>query len=173
MHRIRRGIGIGFVGGIVGLAAMELVRRLTAPLTKRAREPTEVFVRARSMSLIGPHHEPGESATAALGRLGYHKLVGEPPSKATKAKLSWAVHIGYGLLVASAYGAIRGDTHGHAIRDGIAFGAALWLFGDELAVPLLGLSDKPTLYHPTQHAQSFAQHLGFGIATARALEALR
>ncbi len=49
---------------------------------------------------------------------------------------------------------------------GALFGAGLWLLGDELAVPLLGLSDRPTSYPVTSHLQSLAQHLGFGVATA-------
>lgn len=174
---IRRGLGLGLVAGAVGLVAMEAVRRATAPLVKkRARKPTDVFVTERSMSQVGVHHEEGESATAAIGRMGYEKLVGEEPSKDTKSDLSWAVHIAYGVLVASAYGLLRGRAHGHALRDGLIFGTGLWLFGDELAVPLLGLADKPTAYDPTQHLQSFAQHLGFGVATAattRALEVFR
>lgn len=174
---IRRGLGLGLLAGAVGLIAMEAVRRATAPLVKqRARKPTDVFVTARSMSQVGVHHEPGESATAALGRMGYEKLVGEEPSKDTKSDLSWAVHIGYGFLVATVYGLVRGHSTGHVLRDGLAFGTGLWLFGDELALPLLGLADKPTAYDPTRHLQSFAQHLGFGVATAattRALEAFR
>ncbi len=174
---IRRGLALGIVAGGVGLLAMEVVRRATAPLVKkRAHKPTDVFVTARSMSQVGVHHEPDESATAAIGRMGYEKLVGEEPSQETKSDLSWAVHIGYGLLVASGYLALRGHARGHLVRDGLLFGAGLWLLGDELALPLLGLSDKPTAYDPTQHLQSFAQHLGFGVATAattRALEAFR
>jgi hypothetical protein len=46
------------------------------------------------------------------------------------------------------------------------------LFGDELAAPLLGLSDKPTAYHPARHAQSLVSHLGYGVATAAATRAL-
>lgn len=151
----------------MGLAAMELVRRATRPLMKdRSPAPMDVFPTTRSMSLVGPQHEPGESATAALGRIAYHKLTGRAPSAETKSKLSWLVHIGYGLLVASGYGALRARGHHDAFRDGVVFGAGLWLLGDELAVPLLGLADKPTAYHPTRHAQSLAQHLGFGVATA-------
>jgi hypothetical protein len=173
MHRIARGLLAGTVGGIAGIAVMEGIRRATAPLRpERASKPTDVFLTERSIALIGPHHEPGEDAPAAIGRLAYQKLVGRPPSPKTKSALSWAVHLTYGLLVASLYGAIRSGGVRHAVRDGLAFGASLWLFGDELAVPLLGLSDKPSAYPPISHATSLAQHLGFGIATAAATRTL-
>jgi len=52
------------------------------------------------------------------------------------------------------------------------FGTALWLFGDEIAAPLLGLADKPTEYHVTTHVQALLQHLGYGIATVATTNAL-
>ncbi|HEX5060400.1 MAG TPA: hypothetical protein VFV99_13625, partial [Kofleriaceae bacterium] len=70
-----------------------------------------------------------------------------------KSALSWLVHIAYGSLVAAAYGALRAGHPRNTFLDGIALGTGLWLFGDELAVPLLGLADKPTAYSPSSHLQ--------------------
>jgi len=163
-------LGIGVVGGLAGLVAMDAAKRLVQPLVKkRVPKPTDVFASERTMSPLGSHHRPGESATDALGRMGYQTLFGREPSASEEWALSWAVHIAYGLFVAGAYGAIgarRRRSFFRAIRTGAIFGFGLWLFGDELAVPLLGLADRPTQYHATQHAQSLTAHLGFGIATA-------
>lgn len=157
----------------MGLVAMQLAQTLAKPLVKqREPKPTDVFLTERSMSPLGPQHHPDESATDALGRIAYQKLAGHPPSPRTKKKLSWGVHIGYGLLVASLYGLVRGGRTHHALRDGLLFGSGLWLLGDELAVPLLGLGDKPTAYHPTLHLQTLLAHLGFGAATAGATQLL-
>jgi hypothetical protein len=128
------------------------------------------------MSPLGSHHRDDESATAAVGRIGYERVVGHDPSEKQERALSLAAHLGYGLCVAGLYGAIearRRRSLTRAIRTGALFGLGLWLFGDELAAPLLGLSDKPTQYHPTQHAQSLVAHLGFGIATAATTHAIR
>lgn len=150
---------------------MELVRRTTAGwVKKKPHEPMDVFATGRTISPFGVHHQPDESATDALGRIAYEKVTGNTPSESTKRELSWAVHIAYGVVVAATFVALR--RHPRVLRDGFWFGAALWLFGDELVVPLLGLADKPTAYHPTQHAQSFAQHIGFGVTTAAATRAL-
>ena len=173
MDTLRSVLKVAVAGG-AGLAVMELVRRGTAPWIKQKEpEPMDVFATERSMSLYGVHHQPDESATDAIGRLAYEKVTGEEPTPSTKRALSWAVHIGYGLLVTTLFMSFR--RHPRVLRDGLWLGAGLWLFGDELAVPLLGLADKPTAYHPTRHAQSLAQHIGFGVTTAaatRALEAL-
>ena len=76
------------------------------------------------------------------------------------------------VLVASLYGLVRGGRTHRVVRDGLLFGSGLWLLGDELAVPLLGLGDKPTAYHPTLHLQMLLAHLGFGVATAGATQLL-
>ena len=176
MHERSRGLGFGLIGGAIGLVAMDLVRRGTAPLVnRRAPERTTVFLTERTMSPLGPQHRNDEGATDALGRITYQRITGKEPAKATKRKLSWAVHIAYGLLVAAGYGVIRGRSR-HVVRDGLLFGAGLWLLGDELAVPLLGLADKPTAYHPSRHAQALVEHLAYGVAaatTARALGGVR
>jgi hypothetical protein len=177
MRTLRSKLGYGLLGGAAGLLAMELVKRVTAPVVRsRAPRPTGEDLTARtSMSAIGRHCGPEESATDALGRILYENLVGRPPPPQTKRKLSWAVHIGYGLVVASLYAGVRGgrDRGGAgAMASGALFGAGLWLLGDELAVPLLGLSGKPTRYPVTSHLQSLAQHVGFGVATATTTRAL-
>jgi len=171
MRNLRKKLAYGLLGGAAGLVAMELVKRATAPLVKRrAPRPAGEPSSARSsISVIGAHHGPEESATDALGRIVYQTVTGRTPSPDTQRQLSWAVHIGYGLAVASLYGVIGGGrSHGvaRAVLGGALFGAGLWLLGDELAVPLLGLSDRPTSYPVTSHLQSLAQHLGFGVATA-------
>jgi hypothetical protein len=170
-------IGIGVVGGLAGLAAMSAAERLVQPFVKkRAPAPTDVFATERNISPLGSHHREDESATDAAGRIAYQRVVGHEPSERQERALSWGVHIGYGLFVAGVYGAIEARERRslmRAIRTGALFGLGLWLFGDELAVPLLGLADKPTEYHVTKHAQSLVAHLGFGIATAATTNAIR
>lgn len=176
MRTLRSKLGYGLLGGAAGLVAMELVRRVTAPLVQRRAPPPGADAgTARAPSAVGRHHGPDESATDALGRIVYENLAGHAPSPVAKRTLSWAVHIGYGLVAASIYAAARGGRDrgiARAVAGGALFGAGLWLLGDELAVPLLGLSDKPTRYPVASHLQSLAQHLGFGVATAAATRAL-
>jgi len=184
MHDRIKGFGLGLLGGVAGLVGMRLAQRLAAPIVKpRAPGSTDVFV-TESTSLLGWRHGPDEAANEALARIAYEALLHRAPSTRTKQRLAWLFHVGYGLLMAALYGALappsgRGARRrpGHAtrraVRSGAAFGAALWLVGDELALPLLGLSDKPTAYHPTRHLQALAAHLGYGVATAATTQALR
>jgi len=156
----------GLVGGAAGLAMMQLAHAAMKPLVKRARsKPAEPD---RSISLVGDHHRRDEGATDALGRIAYTTITHREPSDRTKAALSWAVHLAYGLAMASLYGAVRGRPlrASHAVGSGALFALGLWLVGDELAVPLLGLADKPTAYPAIRHVDSLVAHLAYGITTA-------
>lgn len=117
------------------------------------------------MSMIGTHHQPDESATDAVARIGYEMIARRPPTQKAKRAMSWAVHIGYGLKLGALYGALRGETR-HPLRDGLVFAFASWLVVDELATALFGLADKPTVYTIASHAQALAQHVGYGLALA-------
>jgi hypothetical protein len=183
MHDRIEGLKHGLLAGAAGLGAMQLAHRVTRPLVQqRAPRATDVFATERAMSPLGPQHLPDETPTAALARIAYQRVAHRPPPDRLKPALSWAVHVGYGLLVAALYGALRApgrrrrSTARGAVASGAVFGLGLWLIGDELAVPLLGLADKPSAYHPTRHAQALVEHLAYGVAaatTARALGGVR
>jgi hypothetical protein len=48
---------------------------------------------------------------------------------------------------------------------GLPFGFALWVLGDEIAVPALGLGKQPTEYSPEVHADALAAHFMYGATT--------
>ena len=74
------------------------------------------------------------------------------------------VHYLFGTAVGAIYGAYAERTH-DARRSGAAFGSTVWLAADEVAMPLLGLSDS-TFRRPVEmHLQSLAAHLVYGTAT--------
>lgn len=176
MNKVITRLGIGEVAGVAGLVAMGALKRFVQPLVKqRQPQPMDVFASENTISPLGTHHQPDESATDAMARLAYQRVVGHEPNERQKRALSLAVHIACGLAVAGLYGVFEGrkrHTLRHAIGRGVLLGFGTWAFGRELAAPLLGLADKPTHYHPTQHAQSLVAHLGFGIATAATTNAI-
>jgi hypothetical protein len=92
----------------------------------------------------------------------------------TEKKLAGpAVHYAYGSLVGALYGGLAEFLPGVSAGMGLPFGIALWLLGDEIAVPALGLSKPPTEYPPQMHADALAAHLMYGVTTDMLRRVLR
>ena len=148
---------------------MEMVAAARPNPWSRSVRPTRVAtMRNRSMSPIGTH---SKSPTRVGRRRQYtHALRDAVRPTALRQDAERVVVGGSHHVWTVRRCTVRGGSPGipRPLRDGALYGAALWLFGDELAVPLLGLSDKPTAYHPARHAHSLAQHLGYGFALAAA-----
>jgi len=169
-----KGFVLGLAGGAVGLIAMDSYWQWVAPLVTSwvSNQTSESSGHVEpqpldSISLIGKQYQEGESSTAALGRIAYRALTGqEAQSQETKTTLSYLVHWIYGMLQGGIYGAIRAAAGFPDIRGGLAFATGLWLFGDELTVPLLGLQGGPTSVPPRQHANRLGAHLAYGFGTA-------
>lgn len=166
-----KGFIVGAVGGLVGTLAIgaywQAVTALTGADPRQAKKQDDSPGPLDSISLVGQQHQKGESSTAAMGRIGYQLVTGKPPkSKETRALLSNMVHWAIGTGGAAAYGVLAGQTDALNPQGGVLLGTAMWLVGDELLVPLLGLSDGPTASPPEIHAYGFGAHMAYGLAVS-------
>lgn len=125
------------------------------------------------ISVVGHPRREGEPSTVAVGRILYERLRRAEPSRERGAQLGKLVHWGYGMAMGGVYGLLEPRVKDRDLTAGLGYGAALWLFGDELAVPLLGLAEGPTAHPPKVHAQAFGAHLVYGLTTSAASKALR
>jgi putative membrane protein len=92
----------------------------------------------------------------------------------TEKKLAGpAVHYAYGSLVGALYGGLAEFLPGVSAGMGLPFGFALWVLGDEIAVPALGLAKAATEYPPEVHADALAAHLMYGVTTDMLRRVLR
>lgn len=173
MTNFLKNVAFGAVGGVVGTAAMQLYWNAATALAgedPRSWTKEDAPHTLDEMALAGQHHEEGESSTAAVGRTTYEVATGEEPPEETKTALSQTVHWGYGTTMGGVYGALRGQRDGLDTSGGLAFGTALWALGDELMVPLLGLSKGPTAFPLAQHLHRLGAHLAYGLAAAAATQ---
>lgn len=171
-------MAIGLVGGAAGLGLMTLWFKVATPrLMRLGGEET-----ANGPADEGPldelaatrrTHEEGESATAALGRLAYEAATGRRPSSQTRSVLSETVHWSYGISQGAAYGAARRASGLPDLVAGPVFGLGLWLLGDELAMPALGLQPGPAAASATTHLNRIGAHLAYGLGLGLAVGALR
>lgn len=160
-----RNIVIGLVGGAVGTLAMGQYWTRVAPLlqddegeSSGDHKPTPD---RHSIAPLGQLHAPGESSTAALGRLAYEAAEGHTPRKeGTRTALSEGVHWGMGVLNGGLYGALAGPRE--PLKAAI-FGVGLWALMDEGLVPLMGLQDGPAGSTPRGHINRLGAHLAYGL----------
>ncbi|MCB0083465.1 MAG: hypothetical protein KDE47_21135 [Caldilineaceae bacterium] len=176
---------LGLLGGVAGVIAMDLFSQQIMPLLTQDGDEEQSNGQGQqgngrnqeqpldSIAVIGEHHRANESATAALGRHLYHWATDEDHDKQTKTTLSYLVHWGYGIAQGGVYASMREPTDNADLLGGAAFGAGLWLLGDELMVPMLGLQDGPTASGAGTHVNRLAMHLVYGITTAATVQWLR
>jgi uncharacterized membrane protein YagU involved in acid resistance len=100
------------------------------------------------------------AASAVSRRVFHHVLTGRE-----KRVAGSAVHFAMGAVSGGLYGLIA-ERFPRAARDrGVSFGSALWLAGDELAVPALRFSKGPTQYPLNVHAQALGAHVVYAMTT--------
>lgn len=186
---IARAVVRGTLAGVVGVLAMDLYSRASARLRERFGpdddgeidgdahdegthdEPDEGAL--DDVALVGPFAREDEPATVTVGRLAYESVKGDEPSRDQGGTLGKAVHWTYGLAVGGLFGLLRDRVAAGSLTAGLGYGAALWLLGDEIAVPVLGLAAGPTAHAATVHADALGAHLVYGLATSATAKALR
>lgn len=83
-----------------------------------------------------------------------------------KKKLASGIHWGFGAMAGALFGALAPRVPFLSAGLGTLYGTLFWLFGDEMAMPVMGLS-KPSQDFPWQtHARAWAAHVGYGMAVA-------
>ncbi|MDP9316660.1 MAG: DUF1440 domain-containing protein [Chloroflexota bacterium] len=172
-----KGFILGAIGGAVGVIAMRYYWKIASAIAggdprNQSGDPKPHAL--DSISLIGQHHQEGESSTAALGRIAYQTIKGQAPeSQETRTTLSYLVHWLLSMFMGGVYGALRGPADAPDVQGGLALGIGLWLFGDELAFPMMGLTKGPTAYPFAVHAHGFGAHLPYGLVTAGTTQLLQ
>ena len=150
----------GAIGGIAGTWAMnEAQRAWTLAADDVPPESAAGRHDARDWQERSEHQNSNELAAQALAIRFLGRRLREEELRVAAPLLHF--------LFGAAMGALYGVYAERRRRDasGAAFGTAVWLVADEIAMPLLGLS-APTTRRPLEmHLQSFASHLAFGTTT--------
>jgi hypothetical protein len=85
-----------------------------------------------------------------------------------------AMHIAYGATLGVAYAAVARPRRRsrNVVARGLAYGAATWVFGSWLLLPLVKAKQGPWRKRPSENAVDLLAHLAFGAATAIVAEEL-
>lgn len=168
-----KGAVAGAVGGVVGVLAMSTMEILLDYLHER--KPSRPV---QELSLRGGRHDiAGLKDRARLSRLPqkdatvkaaerFAMLSGAGGIKRGHRHMAGlAVHYGFGACVGAAYGLAVGKWLPTGTMSGLVFGGAVWLFAEELALPLTGFTERPGKYRVSDHVNALTAHLVFGSTT--------
>lgn len=121
-------------------------------------------VNAASKACCGePAQNQDEGATMktaqAISRLAFHHEL-------TDSEKKWAgptVHYSLGIWLGAVYGFMAEKMPVATAGLGTAYGAAVWLGADEIAVPALGFAKGPAQTSVSAHFNALGSHLVYGL----------
>jgi putative membrane protein len=107
----------------------------------------------------------GQNANEILGGEIAARALDRPPTRNERGIAAAAVHYAFGAAMGAVYGILAEQRGGAPPLAGAAWGTAVWVGADEIAVPLLGLARTDVSYPLESHLQSWAAHLVYGLTT--------
>jgi hypothetical protein len=149
-------------GLIVGLCATQALDWMSIWLYDRTSRRTR-----RAENRARGHRHAYEVAVDKLARLADHRL-----TRRQRATWGWRFHKAFGVLGGAAYFALRRRFPRIGWGRGVGFGTAFFALGDEVLVPLLGLTPGPRAFGWKVHTRGALSHLAYGVAAETAARLL-
>jgi putative membrane protein len=175
--RVVKGAIAGAVAGLTAGYAMVLFQKAWSAAEKKIARKDD-----KNLNKNVPEHRehnPGENseqgddatiktASAVSEGVFYHKL-----TKREKKVAGPAVHYAFAASMGALYGGLAEVTEIPKAGFGSAFGAALFVGADEIAVPALGLSEMPQDVALSKHFYGLVSHLVYSAVAEAVRRPLR
>jgi putative membrane protein len=160
----------GAIGGLAGTWTMNHAQRWwTRAMGEQPPESASGKHDAREWQERSERQNSNELAAEAF----FSPLVGRHLTRDELAVAAAAVHYSFGATVGALYGAFVERARGQRFHSGVGLGSALWITADEIAMPVLGLSEPTTRRPLEMHLQSFVAHIVYGVVAERVRSRIR
>jgi putative membrane protein len=156
---ILKGMLAGAVGGLVASWTMNEFQKVWSAAEKQISGGKQGQDENRQ------NGEDAEDATMKTADRIFQALQGRHLTKDEKKKAGPVVHYAFGAIMGAVYGASVEVNPAANAMAGIPFGAILFAAADEVALPALGLSDKPAAYPLSTHLYGLVSHAVYGATT--------
>ena len=170
-RELGKGILAGLIGGLVGTIVMTEFQNAWSKASEALKSGNSE-PKKQSGQKQGEQEEKEDATMKAAEKIA--ELGGRQLSHEQKKKLGPVVHYSFGTLQGAIYGGateLTGTPGG--FFPGLIFGAALFTVADEIAVPALGLTGKPSEWPLSSHLYALASHLVYGVSTEITRRGLR
>jgi len=175
---VLKGLAAGLVAGLVASWTMNLFQAMWSKQEVGVEKPhgaqgIKPYVEGQESlqakekapeNKVKKDDDPTEKVAEAITERVFDRRLKESEKEPAGA----VVHYAYGTAAGVLYGALAEVAPVVTAGAGLPFGAIFWLTADEIAVPALGLSKKPTEYPLSTHAYSLCSHLVYAL-TAEAV----
>ncbi len=162
--RVGRGAVAGFIGGAIAAYLMNRYQEIESRPVNVRREEQSRRENGEVVPEQSAEQQQGGDPKVQVAQRVSRKLFDHELSDVEKKAASPAVHYGYGAAVGALYGGLAELIPTVGIGLGIPYATLLWLGGDEIALPALGLTEPPTQTPPQKHASALATHFVYGIS---------
>ena len=153
-----RAIVAGVLGGLVGTLAMNYAQRVW---TRAVDGEVPKSAGGKHDARDWQEREEGRNANELAAQAIAKRVVGRSLTNEELSVAAPIAHYTFGAAMGGLYGCFVRDRQ-NRMTSGLAFGAAVWLIADEIAMPVFQLSAPTTERSVEKHAQSFAAHIVFG-----------
>jgi len=161
-RNVAAGIIAGVIGGLVGTWAMSEFQGMWSRVID-GEEPQSPGGRHDARDWQERHED--QNANEITAQVIARQTINRPLTREELAVAAPMVHYAFGGTMGALYGGLREVSPAVRKLGGPGWGAAVWIGGDEIAMPLLGLADRDKDYPLEAHAQSFAAHIVYGVTT--------
>jgi hypothetical protein len=170
----QRNVGTGVAAGIVGgLVASWTMNQFQSAWSKAADNYRSRSAGGKEDAREWQERGEGANATEIAAQTIAQKIMDRPLRRDELAIAAPLVHYTFGAVMGGVYGGLAEVSPAVRVCAGAGYGTAVWIGGDEVAVPLLGLSDPDADYPMELHAQAFASHIVYGVTLELVRRVLR
>jgi hypothetical protein len=170
---LAKGFAAGAVGGLFASWVMNKYQSLSKQLAQKCCSSSSGDAQGERREQHQQQQQPHESPTVKTAEAISHAVAGHQLTQSEKKTAGPLVHYGYGALLGGAYGALAEAAPRATAGSGLAFGAAAWFAGDEVALPLLKLTEPPHKFPLSLHADALMAHFVYGLTTEAVRRGLR
>jgi hypothetical protein len=170
-HHLAKGLVAGVVSGLLGTIMMTEFQNAWSKASEALKE-RDASKDEASESKNKSEPEKEDSTMKAAGKIA--ELGGHPLSHEEKKRFGQVVHYSFGALQGGLYGGVKEMTGSSGVvLPALLLGSVLFAAADEISVPALGLSGKPSEYPLFSHLYGLASYLVYGVSTEMFRRGLR
>lgn len=175
--RVAKGAVAGAIAGLAAGFAMVLFQKAWSTAEKKISGKDEKNidkgVPEHREHTPGEGQEQGDDATIKTASAISENVFDHKLTKDEKKVAGPAVHYAFSAAMGALYGGLAEVTEVPKAGFGSAFGAALFVGADEVAVPALGLSNMPNEVAASKHFYGLVSHLVYSAVTEAVRRPLR